>query len=43
MTAPGIEPATFRFVAHCVNQLRHSVLLAFWDVSKNVIIIFKAT
>jgi hypothetical protein len=27
MSSSGIEPATFRLVASCLNQLRYSVIL----------------
>jgi hypothetical protein len=35
MTPSGIEPATFRLVAQCLNQLRHRVqVFKDWYVSK---------
>ena len=35
MTPSGIEPATFRFVAHCLNQLRYRVPHSFSEGNIN--------
>jgi len=41
ITPPGIEPATFRLVARCTNQLHHRYLVVLLKIWANELLYYK--